>query len=227
MTLRQEIDAFVADSASRIPPDVIAKLQQSIDQVRESGVVERALGVGDLAPDFALPNALGRPVALADLLQHGPLILSFYRGVWCPYCNLELKAYQRILPAIRAAGGNLVAISPQTPDNSLTTTQKNELEFEVLSDVGNRVAAEFGIAYRTPEIVKRITSSFGVDLAAMNGNAGDDRLPISATYVIGSDRIIALANIDADFRVRLEPTEALAALQKLSAAAPAGRLVRA
>lgn len=217
MTLRQEIDAFVSETAGRIPSEVIAKLQQSIDDVRDSGIAERALGVGELAPDFTLPNAGGRPVALADLLQTGPVIISFYRGVWCPYCNLELRAYQRILPEIRAAGGNLVAISPQTPDNSLSTQQKNELAFEVLSDVGNRVAAAFGIAYRTPEIVKHITKSFGVDLAAMNGSAGDDRLPISATYVVGTDRRIALANVDVDFRVRLEPTDALAVLRQITA----------
>jgi peroxiredoxin len=189
---------------------MIAGVQRSIDDVRKSGIVERALGVGDLAPDFTLPNAHGRPVALADLLRRGPLIISFYRGIWCPYCNLELRAYQRILGDIRAAGGDLVAISPQTPDNSLSTAQKNQLAFEVLNDHGNRVAAEFGIAYATPAIVKQITGMFGVDVVATNG--GEDGLPISATYVVDANGRIALASLDVDFRVRLEPAEALAAL---------------
>ncbi|MFI4975242.1 MAG: peroxiredoxin-like family protein [Caulobacterales bacterium] len=168
-----------------------------------------------MAPEFALPNALGKPVLLADLLRRGPLIISFYRGSWCPYCNLELRAYQRILGDIRAAGGDFIAISPQTPDFSLSTAQKNALEFEVLSDSGNRVASAFGIAYPTPEVVTRITASFSVDLAAINGGGGE-RLPISATYVVAQDRRIRLAEANADFRVRLEPAAALATIRELA-----------
>jgi peroxiredoxin len=216
MTLHQEIENFVKETAGRIPPHILTQLQRSINDVKKSGVAERALGVGDLAPAFSLPNAAGNPVALTDLVAQGPAIISFYRGAWCPYCNLELRAYQRIFGEIRAAGGDFIAISPQTPDNSLTTAEKNELAFEVLSDRGNRVAAEFGIAYQTPEVVKRITGMFGADIAAINGS-DDGQLPISATYVVDTQRRIALANIDPDFRVRLEPSEALAALRELAA----------
>jgi peroxiredoxin len=196
MTLKQEIDAFVAETEGRIPPALLADLQKSIDDVRNAGIANRALAAGDAAPEFTLPNAAGRPVVLADLLRRGPLIVSFYRGVWCPYCNLELRAYQAILADIRAAGGDFVALSPQTPDNSLATTQKNALEFEVLSDHGNQVASQFGIGYAIPD---------GTD---------DGRLPISATYVIRPDGWIALASVDPDFRVRLEPADALAALRQ-------------
>lgn len=217
MTLQHDIDAFVAEAAGRFPPDVLAKLHQSIEDVRNSGIAARALTVGDLAPAFTLPNAQGRPIALTELLQRGPVIVSFYRGVWCPYCNLELRAYQRILSEIREAGGDFIAISPQTPDNSFSTAEKNALEFEVLSDHANRVASEFGIAYETPAIVRRVTAMFGNDIDAING-ADDGRLPISATYVFDKQRRIALANIDPDFRVRLEPEVALAALRRLSSA---------
>jgi peroxiredoxin len=215
MTLKQDIDAFVAQAAGRMPPALRADLQKSIDDVRQSGISDRALAAGDVAPEFTLPNAVGRPVALADLLGHGPLIVSFYRGIWCPYCNLELRAYQAILSEIRAAGGDFIAISPQTPDSSLSTAQKNSLEFEVLSDYRNQVAAQFGIAYAIPEAVKKVTSMLGADIAAING-ADDDRLPISATYLIDSDRRIALASVDPDYRIRLEPVDALAMLKRLS-----------
>jgi peroxiredoxin len=215
MSLRQDIDAFTSEAAKQLPSELLAGVQRSIDDVRKSGIVARALGIGDLVPDFTLPNAQGRPVALADLLRRGPLIISFYRGVWCPYCNLELRAYQRILADIRASGGDFIAISPQTPDNSLSTAEKNALEFEVLSDHRNRIAGEFGIAYETPEVVKRITAMFGTDLAAING-ADDWRLPISATYVVDPRRRIVLAGVDPDFRVRLEPGETLSALRNLA-----------
>jgi peroxiredoxin len=215
VTLKQDIDAFVAEIAGRLPPALLIDLQKSIDDVRASNIADRALAEGDIAPDFTLPNAFGQPIALADLLRRGPLIVSFYRGIWCPYCNLELRAYQAILAEIRAAGGDFIAISPQTPDHSRSTRQKNALEFEVLSDHGNQVAAKLGIAYATPEAVKQITSMFGADIAAING-ADDDRLPISATYLIGSDHIIVLASADPDFRVRLEPADALAALRRLT-----------
>jgi peroxiredoxin len=220
MTLKQEIDAFVADAADRMPPQLIADIGRSIEQVRDSGLVQRALGEGDLAPPFVLPNARGRPVALKDHLRRGPVIVTFYRGVWCPYCTLELRAYQRLLPQIRAAGGDVIAISPQTPDNSERTASSNVIGFEVLSDHGNEVAAEFGIAYPTPDAVRRTTAMFGVDIDAINGVANSE-LPVSATYVIDSDRRIALASIDVDFRVRLEPADALAALTALAHATAA------
>lgn len=220
MTLKHDIDAFVAQTASRMPPELLAQLQHSIEAVKQSGIEQQALRAGDFAPAFTLPNAHGAPVALADIVRRGPVILTFYRGVWCPYCNLELKAYQQILGDIRTAGGDLVAVSPQTPDNSIATIANNALAFEVLSDHGNAVAAAFGLAYPIPAAVKRITAMFGADIEAIN-SADDSRLPISATYVIAEDRRIVLASVDADFRARLEPAEALAAVRGLTRAHPA------
>jgi peroxiredoxin len=214
MTLKQELDSFAADFAQTVPPDIVQDLQKSIDDVRNSGIIERALTAGDRAPAFSLPNAQGRQISLVDLLAEGPVILNFYRGGWCPYCNLELKAYQALLSDIRAAGGDLLAISPQTPDRSIVSVERNALAFEVLSDHGNHVASLFGIAYRIPEIVKGIGTKFGTDLTAINGS-DDGQLPISATYVIACDRRIALASIEPDFRMRLEPAEALRALRAL------------
>jgi peroxiredoxin len=218
MTLKQEIDAFVADAAARMPSALITDIERAIAQVRDSGIVGRALGEGDLAPPFTLPSATGRPVALEDCLRRGPLIVTFYRGVWCPYCSLELRAYRRLLPEIRAAGGDVIAISPQTPDDSERTASSNAISFDVLSDHRNAVAAAFGIAYPTPDAVRRTTAMFGVDIDVING-VENSELPVSATYVIGADRRIALASIDVDFRVRLEPADALAALKALAPAA--------
>lgn len=215
MSLKKDFDTFFAEAAKQFPAPLLTGLQASIDDVAQSGVTKRALGIGALAPEFTLPNALDEPIALADLLRDGPLIISFYRGIWCPYCSLELRAYQRVLGEIRAAGGDFIAISPQTPDNSMLTAQKNALEFEVLSDNGNRLASEFGITYPTPDIVKRITASFGVDIAAINGGNGE-QLPISATYVLDQDRRICLAEANPDFRLRMEPSVALAAIRELA-----------
>jgi peroxiredoxin len=215
MTLHQQLESFAWGFAQQMPPEVVQALQKSIDEVRNSGITERALKADDLAPEFSLPNAHGRPVSLDELLASGPIILNFHRGGWCPYCNLELRAYQAILPDIRAAGGDLVAISPQTPDHSVAAAEKNALAFEVLSDHGNRVAGLFGIAYPIPGIVKAIGARFGTDLRVINGS-DDGRLPISATYVIAQDRRIALAGIEPDFRIRLEPTDALSALRTLA-----------
>jgi peroxiredoxin len=219
-TLQQQLEAMAAEGAKLLPAETLAALERSIADVAAGGILDRALRAGALAPSFTLPNARGRSVALADLLARGPLVLTFYRGIWCPYCNLALRAYQQALSEIRALGGDFAAISPQTPDNSLSTAEKNALAFEVLSDRGNAVAAQFGITYETPAVVSAITRQFGVDLAALNGSA-DNRLPISATYVIAQDRRIVLADIDADFRRRLEPAEAIAALHRIAATAAA------
>jgi peroxiredoxin len=216
MSLQQELEALHSEAAKRMPPDLLARLQKSIDDLKHSGIVERALKTGDLAPEFNLPNAKGQQIALLDFLKRGPLIVSFYRGLWCPYCNLELRAYQRVLPDIRALGADLVAISPQTADRSVTTVTQNELEFEVLSDHRNEVAALFGLAYDVPEVVRTITEKFGHHLPDYN-RSDDRRLPVSATYVIAPDRHIILADVNPDFRTRLEPTHALAALRRLAA----------
>ncbi len=219
MELQQELEAFRSNAAKLMPPELLAGLQKSIDDLKHSGIVERALKTGDLAPDFDLPNAQGPQIALLDLLKRGPVVVSFYRGFWCPYCNLHLRAYQRLLLDIRALGAALVAISPQTADRSAMTAAQNELEFEVLSDRRNEVAARFGIAYDIPEVVRTITGKFGHYLPDYNGS-DDWRLPISATYVISPDRRIVLADVDPDFRARLEPAHALAALQRLAASRP-------
>jgi peroxiredoxin len=170
---------------------------------------------GDTAPDFTLPGSDGHIVSLKDLLKSGPVVLSFYRGGWCPYCNLELRALQAVLPQITAQGATLVAVSPQTPDESLSTAEKNDLAFPVLSDSGSQVAKAFGIAFDLADELRPIYTRFNHALPVMNGT-DSWVLPIPATYIIGQGGVIALSFVDVDYRTRLEPAAVVEALCSLS-----------
>ncbi len=201
-------------SRQPIPSEMKAIMQQATDELRKSGIVDQSLNVGGKAPDFSLPNMWGTEVKLSNQLRKGPVVLSFYRGGWCPYCNLELRALQAALPDIYALGGNLIAISPQRPEASLTAAEKNELTFEVLSDVGNEVARAYGLVFQVPEALRRVYRSFGIDLAAENG---DERfeLPMPATYVLDTSGRVRLAFIDPDYTQRLDPATVVASLREL------------
>jgi peroxiredoxin len=161
-----------------------------------------------------LPDATGTKVSLSALLAKGPVVLAFYRGGWCPYCSTELRALQARLAEFNAAGATLVAVSPQTPDASLSTAEKLNLAFPVLSDEGNQVAESFGLVFSLPEALREVYLGFGLDLPTANG---DDtfRLPIPATYVIRADGTVAWRFADADYTKRAEPDDVLAALVTL------------
>ena len=216
MSLRQDLKASNDAGRARIDADTLAVMDRATDAVRASGLADSALTVGDAAPTFSLPNASGETVALSDVLASGPVILTFYRGGWCPYCNLELRAYQALLPEIEAAGATLVAVSPQTPDASLTTQEKKDLTFTVLSDEGNAVARQFGLVHTLPADLVAAYDQFGLDVAGSNGDASGD-LPLPATYVIDPDGTIRYAFVDADYTKRAEPSEVLASLQAVAA----------
>ncbi len=215
MTLSQELANFRQQFLGQVDSTTLAIMNQATNDLIDSGIVDRTLKVGDKAPDFTLPNATGESINLQQLLQQGAVVLSFYRGGWCPYCNLELRALQQALPEIKALGANLITVSPQTPDNSLSTAEKNELTFEVLSDIGNKVAREYGLVFTLPEQLRPIYQNFGIDLPAYNGDPTFD-LPIPATYVIAADGKVVLAFANADYTQRLEPTEIISTLQNLT-----------
>ncbi|MGB3491330.1 MAG: peroxiredoxin-like family protein [Elainellaceae cyanobacterium] len=215
-SLTQQLADTKAASSDRIPPDARAVMNQATEELRQSGLVEQSLKVGDRLPEVELPNATGETIRLYDLLKQGPLVISFYRGQWCPYCNLELKALQAVVAQVEAEGASLVAISPQTPDQSLSTQEKNELEFEVLSDVGNRVARQFGLVFALPDDLRPIYESFGIDLPAHNGDRTFE-LPVPATYVVATDGSVTYAFADADYTRRADPSEVLNALNTLKA----------
>jgi peroxiredoxin len=211
--VRKELDEFREKASKKAPPERLRAYEQGIDEVRRSSVTDKALKVGDRAPDFELLNAVGKKVKLSELTARGPVVLTWYRGGWCPYCNIALRGFHKALPEIRAAGAGLVALSPETPDNTMSTAEKNHLDFEVLSDRGNKVAHAYGVAYKVPKIV--VEQSKGrLDLAKHNGeNSGE--LPLGATYVVDRGGVIRYAFIDADYRRRAEPSTVLAVLRGL------------
>ena len=213
-SLREALEAYQEQSAANLPEEMRNLFAQGIEDVGASGVLDGARKVGDPAPNFTLPGATGDEVALADLLDEGPVVLIFYRGGWCPYCNIQLQALQRLLPEFEAAGASLVAISPELPDHTLDTAQKEELTFEVLSDVGNEAARKYGVVYPLPDYLVQVFRA-GLDLAARHG---DDKweLPLAATYVIDTDGTITYAFVDKDYRKRAEPAEVLEAVKALA-----------
>ncbi len=216
MTLKQELSRERDHWASVMDAPTVALMNRANDSLRTPEVLGRALQEGDPAPNFRLPDAQGGSVELKALLERGPVVLTFYRGQWCPYCNLELRAYQKLLPQLQALGANLVAVSPQTPDNSLSTAEKNELAYPVLSDVGLHVTRAYGLAFDLPSELVELYRRRNNDLVKWNGEGGWS-LPIPATYVIGQDARIALAHVDPDYRDRLEPEAVLARLRTLDA----------
>ncbi|AOX02023.1 alkyl hydroperoxide reductase [Moorena producens PAL-8-15-08-1] len=217
MTLTQDLINLNTQLRAQQSEEAKAIMAKAGEDLAKSGIVDNSLNVGDKAPNFTLPNAVGKLVELQDLLATGAVVISFYRGQWCPYCNLELRALQQFLPEMQKLGATLVAISPQTPDNSLSTTEKNHLTFEVLSDVGNKIAKEFGLVFTVPEELRPVYQSFGIDLPAHNGDETFE-LPIAATYVINPHGIITHAFVDLDYTKRLDPEEIVSALQTLAVA---------
>lgn len=212
MSLMHDLDALKAQATNRIPADALGIMAAATAELDAGNITDGILKVGERAPDFALPNAAGKTVTLQELLTQGPLILNFYRGGWCPYCNLELKAYQDRLSVIKDAGGSLAAISPELPDNSLTTVEKNGLSFPVLSDTHNHVAEAFGLVFTLPEALTQVYAGFGINLPGHNGEEAW-RLPIPATFVIGTDSAIKFVDADVDYTRRPDPDAAIAALQ--------------
>lgn len=218
MTLTEDLANLSAQMQSKIPEDVQQIIGQAGLDLLTAGILDRPLRESDKIPNFSLPNAIGKFIQIQDPLKSGLLVISFYRGGWCPYCNLELRSLQKMLPEILANGGTLVAISPETPDNSLSTVVKNQLSFEVLSDRGNQVARQFGLVFTVPEILLPIYHQFGIDLPVANGDETFE-LPIPATYVVKSDGAIAHAFVNPDYTQRLDPTEIITILRKLKVTA--------
>lgn len=217
MSLKAQLAEYRTAWFKRVPLERQAIMERHIAELRNT-LQKTALKAGDLVPEIKLTNASGNGVDVAALLKKGPVIVTFYRGGWCPYCNFELKAFQRVLPAIKAAGASLVAISPEKPDDTLTTAQKNALSFEVLSDVGQKVGRAFGLVYSFTEELKTAYNGFGLDVPAKNA-ADEWALPISATYIIGQDGKIAHAWTDPDYRDRADPEDVIKRLEKTAAAA--------
>ena len=212
-SLTDDLNRFVQQYIDTAPEEVQSDFSQGISEIRQSGILDHAVNVGDYAPEFNLENALGKRVSLYDELEKGPVVLVWYRGGWCPYCNLQLQHIQRKLSEINQAGGQVIAISPELPDKTMTTKEKQMLEFQVLSDVSNRVADQYKLAYTVPSYVVD-----HYDLSSkLNTHNGDDenRLPLAVTYVIDRSGVVQYAFLDADYKNRATPEEIITVLNDI------------
>jgi peroxiredoxin len=213
-SLNDQCLALKRDQAATMPEEATRLLKQSTRRLLEGGMVGPLVTVGDYFPQFSLPNVVGNAVNSEDMLERGPLVVSFNRGGWCRYCNLELRAYQAVLDDIRRLGGDFVSITPQLPEESLNMVAKANLTFEVLSDTGNSLAEHLGLVFELTGKVADLYRSMGFDLERINGNVRWT-LPVPATFVIGMDNKVVMSHAHADYTQRLEPAKVLATLKQL------------
>ena len=205
-TLRARLEEVQANTRRYVPAEKLAITERTIEELRRSGIAERALPVGAQAPDFELADGNGKTFRSAEALSRGRLVVSFYRGRWCPYCVAELESLQAALPQVQAAGASLVAISPQIAKHSGFTADQHELRFPVLSDPGNRVARQFGLVYRLPQELEQLYRAIFINLPLANGDESWE-LPLPATYILERDGTVLYAFADADHMRRAEPAE--------------------
>ena len=213
MSLATDLKAITDSVRQQIPPEAFATIEAATAKLAESNLLSQSLQVGQTMPDFELPDATGSLIRSQDLRAQGLLLLSFYRGHWCPYCNLQLQALQAHLEDFATQGATLVAISPQLPDQSLTTQEKHSLKFPVLSDVGNLVARQFGLVHTLDQTLQPLFQSFGVDLEHHNGDTSFE-LPLAASYLVNQDGTVLESFVNVDYRERLTPETALTWLQR-------------
>ncbi|MGC1783993.1 MAG: redoxin domain-containing protein [Acidobacteriaceae bacterium] len=209
--LQDQLDQITERTRGLVQPERLRPVDDAIAELFASGIEQQILAVGSVAPEFALPDNNGRTVRSSDLLALGPVIIKFFRGRWCPYCMAELAAWRDSYPQVRTRGALLVAISPQTVHQNDLLVQQHPLPFPVLSDAACAVAKQFGLVYNVSPPHQKHFRSILVNIPFINGDP-EWRLPLPATYVIGSDGRIAYAQAHADFRVRPDPEEVLAAL---------------
>lgn len=212
LTLRARLEEIQANTRAYVPAEKLAITERAIEELRQSGIAQRVLPVGAQAPEFELADDNGTTFRSVELLARGRLVVTFYRGRWCPYCVAELESLQAVLPQMQAAGASLVAISPQTLKHSGFTADQHELRFPVLSDPGNRVARQFGLVYRLPQELEQLYRSIFINLPNSNGDQSWE-LPIPATYVLDRDGTVLYVFADADHMRRAEPAELLERLR--------------
>lgn len=214
MSLLDDTQALIEKGKANPDPVRAAVYAKAAEELATTDILETALREGDTVPMFELPDAEGNVVRLADVLQSGPAIVSFYRGSWCPFCNLELRALQRELDSAKAAGATLIAISPNKPDESLTLVEKHGLTFPVLSDNDNRVAKQFNLVFKMESGLVDHYLEAGRNIAEMNGSKKWE-IPVPATYVIDTSGVIRYAFVDLNHRARAEPADVIAVAASL------------
>ncbi|WP_298146575.1 peroxiredoxin-like family protein [Flavobacterium sp.] len=210
-SLEDQLNDFKEKWISEVDSTVSDTFQKGIDELVENQMSSNALRQGDYSIDFMLKDAAGNTVSLKEKLKQGRVVLTWYRGGWCPYCNLTLRNLQSFIPEFEKRNTKLVALTPELPDHSLTTKEKNELTFDVLTDINNEVARKYGLVFKVSDEVNSFYKKFH-DLLDFNGGSGDE-LPLTATYVIEQNGLISYSFVDVDYRKRAEPAEIVAHLQ--------------
>lgn len=214
-SIHDQSEQLKAAAAMHLPAEILAVFDQSIQDFLDEGVPSDVIAVGATLQSFTLSDATGAPTTLDQLVETGPAVIVFYRGGWCPHCNVALRTYQReLLPEMASSGARLVAISPQAPDQSLSTAEKAGLEFTVLSDPASRLAREIGIAFEQPHEVLDAHRKLGLDLAQVN-TEGSTQLPRPTVLIVDKSRTVRFVDVRPDYTARTEVADILAALADL------------
>jgi len=215
LTIGEQSEQLKAAAADHLPPEVLDVYDRSIQNLLDQGVPAEVVAVGDTLESFTLSDATGAPVSLDQVVETGPAVIVFYRGGWCPYCNLALRTYQQeLLPELDRFGSRLVAISPQSPDQSLSTAEKAGLEFTVLSDPGSRLARRIGISFQQSEGVLDAQRKLGLDLAQVNAE-GSIELPRPTVLIIDKEHTVRFVDVQPDYTARTEVADILRALSDM------------
>ncbi|QDT01981.1 Putative peroxiredoxin bcp [Rubripirellula lacrimiformis] len=215
MTMSQQLAEKAAQSINRMPADRLAAAKKGVEMVRATGIEESAKQVGDAAVDGQLKDWKGNTITLSELWNEGPIVLMWYRGGWCPYCNIQLRAMQQNLDKIENAGAKLVILTPELPEKAKQTAEANDLNIVALHDKNNELAKKYGIVFDLPSTIAPMYRDSG-RLKTYNGN-DDLQLPLSATYVVDKSGKITYAFLDADYKKRAEPAEVIAAVKAIAA----------
>jgi len=212
LTIHEQSEQMKAAAAEHLPSEVLGVFDRSIQDLLDQGVPSNSIKSGEVLEPFTLEDATGTPVSLDQIVESGPAVIVFYRGGWCPYCNLALRTYQQeLLPQLDAVGARLVAISPQSPDESLSTVEKASLEFTVLSDPGSRLADRIGIAFEQADEVLGAQRELGLDLAKVNAE-GAVRLPRPTVLIVDKGRTVRFVDVQPDYTARTEVVDIIAGL---------------
>lgn len=201
----------------QVPSEILNVFLEYAEKLNKTDFASHSRGVGEKAPEFSLLDATGKLISLNEILQNGAVVLVFYRGNWCPWCNLQLRILQQsLLPELISLGANLIAISPQTPDNSLSMKEKHELTFHVLSDINNEIADKYGLAFEIEkDVIENAYSKIGLSIPDFNGSK-DWRIPVTGTFIIDQKGIIKSSHVNGDFRYRQEPMVIIEELKNIS-----------
>lgn len=214
LTLKDQLRLISESSAAKVPPEKRKKMDEAIAQLKASQLTEKSIKIGQKFPNFKLKNAEGRQIELKQLLKKSAVVISFYRGSWCPYCNAQLSDYQKHLGEFIAHGGTLVAVTPEKPELEVTMKAGKKIEFDILNDNDNKLAGQLGLVFGlTPEL-KAIYQEFGIDLQKSQGNP-DWKLPVPATFVVAQNGKVAFAFVDVDYTKRAEACDILTALDSI------------